>query len=68
MKEITLTVEGMSCEHCEKRVEQKTGALSGVTKVKADHNANRVVVSFDEKKTDEAAVREVISSCGYNVK
>ena len=68
MTELILTVEGMSCGHCEKRVEQKLGALPGVKKVKADHSANRVTVSFNEKKTDETAVRGVISNCGYVIK
>lgn len=43
----TLTVEGMSCGHCERTVEEAIEALAGVQKAEADRDAKQVSVDGD---------------------
>ncbi|QLG49901.1 heavy-metal-associated domain-containing protein [Natrinema halophilum] len=43
----TITVEGMSCEHCEQTVEAALEDVDGVTTVDVDRDAERVTVDGD---------------------
>lgn len=67
MKEVTLKVEGMMCEHCENRVNKALSALEGVQEVHADAKGNKVDVVFDETKVEEAAIANGIEDAGYDV-
>ena len=66
-KKMTLSVEGMSCEHCEQTVEKGLTELDGVTKAKASHSASRVVVSYGGSPPDRNLLFEKIQSLGYEV-
>lgn len=65
MKEITVSIEGMMCAHCQKHVSDALNALEGVT---AD-------VSLEEKKATVKAEREIsdeelkkaVTDAGYEV-
>lgn len=62
------TVDGMTCGHCEKRVEQGVGQTRNVTKVKASHTNRTVEVSFKKSDPpDEQALIEAITTLGYTV-
>lgn len=64
----TFSVDGMTCGHCEKRVEQAVGQTKSVTKVKASHVHRTVEVSFKKSNPpDEQALIEVITTLGYTV-
>ncbi|WP_054957737.1 cation transporter [Paenibacillus dakarensis] len=65
MKEITLNVEGMSCNHCVNSVE---GALknAGMTG-KVDLASNTVTVQYDENKDTVEKIKETIEEQGYDV-
>lgn len=43
----TLTVTGMSCEHCEQTVTEALESVPGVTSASADHEANEAVIEGD---------------------
>jgi copper chaperone CopZ len=58
----TITVEGMSCEHCEQTVEDAVSAVSGVTNVTADESAQAVDIDGD---ADIDAVLQAIEDAGY---
>lgn len=64
---VTLTVEGMSCSHCENRVKKSVGELSGVDAVKVDLQNKKVVVEYDGAKVNLAAITETIEDQGYDV-
>jgi len=68
MKQIYLTVEGMSCTGCESRIERSLKELDGVRHVKADREAGAVTVMLEDLQTDERAVRSRIEQGGYEVK
>ena len=63
MKELRLTIEGMSCEHCVRAVKSRLTATPGV-------NVEEVVVGaatlqYDPAKTNVEAIEEVIADEGY---
>ena len=47
MKDITLKIEGMSCQHCVMRVKKAIDAVQGVSK--AEVVIGQAAVSFDEQ-------------------
>ncbi|MEK3732291.1 MULTISPECIES: copper ion binding protein [Paenibacillus] len=65
MQQVTLTVEGMSCNHCVASVE---GALkeAGATG-KVDLAAGTVTVEYDESKLSLDSLKEAIEEQGYDV-
>jgi copper chaperone len=65
MKEITLNIGGMSCQHCVKRIEKALAALAGISK--ADVTVGKAVVSFDESKTAEREIKQAIETAGYTI-
>lgn len=67
MDELVLSVKGMDCGSCEKRIEGALGKLAGVRRVSADHAADEVRVVLDQGGS-EAAVRAGISAAGFDVK
>ncbi|WP_068782900.1 copper chaperone CopZ [Paenibacillus phocaensis] len=65
MQQITLNVEGMSCNHCVKSVE---GAVAGLgAEGKVDLAAKKVDVTFDETKVTLEQIKEAIEDQGYDV-
>ncbi|MEK4248987.1 copper chaperone CopZ [Paenibacillus sp. FSL W7-1287] len=67
MTEVTLKVEGMSCNHCVQSVERSVGELAGVGDVKVNLAEGKVAVKFDEAKVTRAQIEEVIDDQGYTV-
>ncbi|MGO0059706.1 copper chaperone CopZ [Brevibacillus fluminis] len=66
MKNVTLQVEGMSCNHCVNAVE---GTLKNIgASGKVDLASKTVDVSFDESKVSLEAIKEAIEDQGYDVK
>ncbi|MBZ6494927.1 heavy-metal-associated domain-containing protein [Natrinema longum] len=45
----TITVEGMSCEHCEQTVGDALEDVAGVESVEVDREADRAIVEGDVK-------------------
>ncbi|WP_339105269.1 heavy metal-associated domain-containing protein [Haloterrigena salinisoli] len=59
----TITVEGMSCEHCEQTVEEALEGVEGVQSVDVDREAAQATVEGD------AESRELVSAvdeAGYD--
>ena len=66
MKE-TLKVQGMSCGHCVKRVEDSVGQLEGVNEVNVKLDDAEVEVSFNKSQVSLDKIREEIEEQGYEV-
>ncbi|GBG05973.1 MULTISPECIES: copper ion binding protein [Paenibacillus] len=65
MKNITLNVQGMSCQHCVNSIE---GALKEIgASGKVNLKGESVDVSFDEQKVSLDRIKEVIEEQGYDV-
>lgn len=61
----TLTIEGMSCGHCTKAVEESLRSLEQVTDARADVNSKTAEVEGYELKDDE--LKKAVSDAGYEV-
>jgi copper chaperone CopZ len=60
---ITISVEGMTCSHCEANVKRNLEALKGITNVVADNKSNSVKISGT--KIDLSKVKETVNGLGY---
>lgn len=60
----TVSVAGMSCEHCEERVEEALADVDGVTGVRADHEAGTVTIDGD---VDVERARAAVDDAGYEL-
>ena len=60
-------VEGMMCDHCEKRVKESVSKVDGVKVVKADHKSGKVKVNTS-KDVDASSIKDAIKEAGYKVK
>ena len=58
----TLTVEGMTCEHCEQTVEEALEGVVGVTDATADRETEQVTVEGD---ADPDAMVAAVEDAGY---
>lgn len=59
----TLTVEGMSCSHCEQTVEEAVENVTGVRDAEADRDAEQVTVNGD---ADPKELVAVVKDAGYD--
>jgi len=62
-----LTVNGMSCSHCENSVKKAVGALGGVDSVRVELADRKVYVEFDPDKVSLDAIIKAIEDQGYDV-
>lgn len=65
MKEVSIKVEGMSCQHCVMRVKKAIDSLEGV--LSSDVQLGLVKVSFDEQRLDVSDIEKAITGAGYRV-
>ena len=65
MKNITLQVQGMSCQHCVNSIE---GALKEIGATgKVDLGSHKVDVSFNENQITVEQIKEAVEEQGYEV-
>lgn len=65
IKQRTVLIDGMSCEHCKNRVESRLNELEGIS-AKVNLKAETAVISMEKEISDEK-IREVIAKAGYQV-
>jgi copper chaperone CopZ len=63
MEELTYSVPGMHCAHCERAVSEEISVVAGVESVQVDLESKRVVVRG--AALDDAALRAAIDEAGY---
>ncbi|MBT3318289.1 MAG: SO_0444 family Cu/Zn efflux transporter [Clostridia bacterium] len=61
-----LSIEGMSCEHCAKRVTQALENIGGVVSVSVDVKEGKAYVQGED--IDMAAMKQAVEDAGYDVK
>ncbi|MBQ5851776.1 MAG: heavy metal translocating P-type ATPase, partial [Lachnospiraceae bacterium] len=61
---LEIKIEGMSCEHCKRRVEQVIGAIDGVSNVNVDLDEKKAVI---EGSADLAVLEQAVTDAGYEV-
>jgi copper chaperone len=63
MSEMTYTVPGMHCGHCERAVSSELRQLDGVESIEID--LERKLVTVRGTRLDDAALRAAIEEAGY---
>lgn len=64
MKKI-IDINGMSCGHCQARVEKVLNAIDGV-EAKVELNKNRAIVNLT-KEVDDITLSNAVTEAGYEV-
>jgi uncharacterized protein len=65
---LRIVVDGMTCSHCEQKIERAVGALPGVTRVTASAPLSEVMVYCDPALIGQEAVFAAIRGEGYSVR
>lgn len=60
-----IAVEGMTCDHCVRRVEKALRSETGVNDAAVDRQAGRATVTFDPRQTNIPRLHEAIRKAGY---
>jgi copper ion binding protein len=60
----TMSIEGMTCEHCAGRVKEVLQKVNGVKKVKVKLKKNTADITVDDSVTEDTLVKAV-SEAGY---
>ena len=63
MTDITYTVPGMHCDHCQRAVNSELSGVAGVESVEI--NLDTKLVSVRGSDLDDAALRAAIEEAGY---
>jgi len=65
MAEVTMKIDGMSCQHCVAAVKKAVDAVDGVSSSNVE--VGSAIVSFDESKTSSEAISGAIQNAGYKI-
>lgn len=70
MHTITITVSGMTCEHCERAVKEELSALEGVRSVDVDLVAggDSTVRIASDAELSAVAIEAAVDEAGYEVR
>jgi copper chaperone len=63
----TLSVPGISCDHCQRTIESALGRLPGIRAAAVDVAARTVQVTYDETTIDQATISSTLADEGYDV-
>ena len=63
----TLSVPGISCDHCRHTIETALGRLPGVRQATVDVGARTVRITYDEATVAPATIRDTLADEGYEV-
>ena len=66
-KKATISIEGMSCEHCVRAVKEAIGAQSGVKNVDVSLEEKNAQVVYDDDHTKLSDLESIIVEEGYQV-
>ncbi len=65
MAEITLKIDGMTCQHCVMRVKKAIDGIEGISSSEVDIGSARVI--YDDSKTGREAMEKAVQDVGYRV-
>ena len=63
MSKIEITIEGMTCGHCQMSVTNEIATLEGVKSVSVDHNLGTAIVESDGVSNEQ--FEEAVNEAGY---
>ena len=62
-----LSIQGMHCSACVRRVERALGKVQGVASTKVDLIAGKAVVEYDPTQATKTALKEIVRELGFRV-
>lgn len=65
MAEISLKIEGMSCQHCVMSVKKAVDSVEGVDS--SDVSVGSAKVVFDDAKTGKDTIIQAVQNAGYKI-
>ncbi|MFW9852465.1 MAG: heavy-metal-associated domain-containing protein [Candidatus Thorarchaeota archaeon] len=65
MEEITLSIEGMTCAHCEMTVTKALKEISGVKSVSVSLDENAAFIEYKPSKTSPEKLIKAVEKVGY---
>jgi len=65
MASVHLTVTGMTCGHCQKKVQSALEGVDGVYSAYVDLPGGFADVDYDASRTDAAALVAAVAAVGY---
>ena len=65
MAEVTLIIEGMSCQHCVGSVKKAVDSVDGVSS--SDVSVGSAKVVYDESKASSDAIAQAVTEAGYKI-
>ena len=65
MSEISLKIDGMSCQHCVASVKKALDSMEGISSSEVAVGTAKVV--YDDLKTNREIITNVIQNAGYKV-
>lgn len=63
-KNVTISVDGMSCEHCANKVKNVLESLNEISKVRVNLNKKEVVIYYKDN-IDFQKIETTINNLGY---
>lgn len=66
--EVSLSIGGMTCEHCVMSVEKGIGGLEGIEAVKVTLSDSTAVVKYNASMLKLDDIKEAVKKRGYEVK
>jgi copper chaperone len=67
VEKLTLSVEGMSCGHCEIAIQDAVRKLPGIKKVKASKRKSEVMTEYDSDTVSSAQIITAVNGTGYRI-
>jgi len=64
---LTVTAPAISCEHCQRTIEQVVGGLPGVQGVRVEIPTKKVDVSYDPARVTPDQIEATLDEEGYPV-
>ena len=65
LETIEIATEGDDCDECVRKLRQPLMAIDGVQEVKINLESERVIVTFDARKTHVPSLHDAILKSGY---
>ena len=66
-RRVTYQVQGFTCITCAVGLEVMLRGLPGVAEAAASYAENSVAIAFDDRVTNEDALKQFIGVCGFSV-
>lgn len=64
---VEASIEGMTCNACQKHVDYSVNELEGIIDVETSYELGNSIIQFDNTKTNQKEIKEAINSTGYDV-